>query len=39
LAQPVVTDYRNGGRYDERFNSDDIQRLYEASDYPLRKAE
>jgi hypothetical protein len=24
---------------DERFNSDDIQRLYEASDYPLRKAE
>jgi hypothetical protein len=24
---------------DERFNSDDIQRLYDASDYPLRKAE
>ena len=22
---------------DERFNSNDIQRLYEASDYPLRK--
>jgi hypothetical protein len=22
---------------DERFGSDDIQRLYEASDYPLRK--
>jgi hypothetical protein len=27
LAQPVVTAYRDGGRYDERFNSDDIQRL------------
>jgi hypothetical protein len=24
---------------DERFNSDDIQRLYEGSDYPFRKAE
>ena len=24
---------------DERFNSNDIQRLYEASDYPLRKPE
>lgn len=22
---------------DERFNSDDIQRLYEAAEYPLRK--
>ena len=24
---------------DERFSSDDIQRLYEGSDYPLRKPE
>ena len=24
---------------DERFNGDEIQRLYEASDYPLRKPE
>jgi hypothetical protein len=24
---------------DERFNSSEIQRLYEASDYPLRKSE
>jgi hypothetical protein len=24
---------------DERFNSNDIQRLYEAEDYPLRKPE
>jgi hypothetical protein len=24
---------------DERFNSDEIQRLYESSDYPLRKSE
>jgi hypothetical protein len=24
---------------DERFNSDEIQRLYEGSDYPLRKPE
>jgi Arc/MetJ-type ribon-helix-helix transcriptional regulator len=24
---------------DERFNSNEIQRLYEASDYPLRKPE
>ena len=24
---------------DERFNSNEIQRLYEASDYPLRKRE
>jgi len=24
---------------DERFSSDDIQRLYEGSDYPLRKAD
>ncbi len=24
---------------DERFNSNEIQRLYEASDYPLRKFE
>jgi len=24
---------------DERFNSNEIQRLYEASDYPLRKSE
>ena len=24
---------------DERFNSTEIQRLYEADDYPLRKAE
>ena len=24
---------------DERFNSDEIQRLYEAGDYPLRKPE
>jgi hypothetical protein len=24
---------------DERFNSEEIQRLYEASDYPLRKPE
>ena len=24
---------------DERFNSNEIQRLYEASDYPLRKAD
>jgi hypothetical protein len=24
---------------DERFNSIEIQRLYEASDYPLRNAE
>ena len=24
---------------DERFNSNEIQRLYESSDYPLRKSE
>ena len=24
---------------DERFNSNDIQRLYEANDYPLRESE
>jgi len=24
---------------DERFNSDEIERLYESSDYPLRKSE
>jgi Arc/MetJ-type ribon-helix-helix transcriptional regulator len=24
---------------DERFNSDEIQRLYEGSEYPLRKSE
>jgi Arc/MetJ-type ribon-helix-helix transcriptional regulator len=39
----AVEDLRTRGAWlevgDERFNSTEIQRLYEASDYPLRKHE
>jgi hypothetical protein len=39
--QLEITSFSCGlaGGWDERFNSNEIRRLYEASDYPLRKAD